>query len=373
MFSLNSVLAQVERNTYQMNSIENLLTEEVKEVLAHNLSDKKTVFLGESNHYFGSDLLAKTEFVKYLVLEKGYKDIVFEGDFFGLYFDHNKRNLYPFWSNSVQGKELFEFLKEHKVTIWGFDNQLNSKYTYTDFTNKLNEFLIANNISVAQKFIDLTATFFKNTDRSKSSKIVGKSNLEYLIAEIDILLKNEKISQDKLWTRFLESYRSYILINSIAKTSEKGTPIRDKQMARNLDFIVNSMPEKKFIVWLHNGHMAKYESIFVSGETMGAQFVEANPNISYHIAFSSINMPYRKTKSIKKYSKDKENLLHFLPTTEKNYFIDSHKITTENPEFNKKEFDGMFYILDNKERSNWFKHYDALVFISQGEKVKILE
>lgn len=40
-------------------------------------------------------------------------------------------------------------------------------------------------------------------------------------------------------------------------------------MAKNLDFLVKSMPEKKFIVWLHNAHMAKYEYIFVPGETMG--------------------------------------------------------------------------------------------------------
>jgi len=369
LLSINSAFSQVQQNTHQLNSIENLLTVDVKEILDEKLKNKKVVFLGESNHYFGSELLAKTEFVKYLVLEKGYKDIVFEGDFFALYFDHSKRNLYPFWSNSVQGKELFEFLEKNNVTIWGLDNQLNSTYTYTDFTNKLNGFLKENSIDIDQKFIELTDTFFKNTDRSNSEKIMGKSNLQYLISEIDNLLEKDNVTQNKLWTRFLESYKSYIKINSTDKTSEKGTPIRDKQMARNLDFIVDSMPEKKFIVWLHNAHMAKYEPIFVKGETMGGQFVEAHPNSSYHIAFSSINMPYRKSKRIKKYSRDEENLLHFLPSTENNYFINSQQIIIDNPEFREKEYDGMFYILDDKERSNWFNHYDALIFISKGEYV----
>lgn len=122
LFGINSIFAQVEKNIYELNSIEKLLTDDVKKIMDDNLVDKKVVFLGESNHYFGADLLAKTEFVKYLVLEQGYKNIVFESDFFGLYFDHNKNienNLYPFWSRSVQGKELFEFIEKHNVTIWG--------------------------------------------------------------------------------------------------------------------------------------------------------------------------------------------------------------------------------------------------------------
>jgi len=73
---------------------------------------------------------------------------------------------------------------------------------------------------------------------------------------------------------------------------------------------------------------------------------------------------------IEKYSKDKENVLHFLQTTEKNYFIDSKNVIIENPEYIEKEYDGMFNLEDdNKSKTNWFKHYDALVFISKGENV----
>lgn len=373
VLSYNFVFAQVERNVYQLNSMQHLLTKDVKAVLDKNLNGKKVAFLGESNHHYGSDLLAKTEFVKYLVLEKGYKDIVFESDFFGLYFDHNKRNLYPFWSNSVQCEELFKFLKENNVTIWGFDNQLNSPYTSSDFSIKLNKFLNKNAIDVDKRFIKLTEEFFKNNDRSNSNKIVRKSNLEYLTSEIDTLLKNKIISRNKLWVRFLESYKSYILINSTAKTSKKGTPIRDKQMAKNLDFIINSMPEKKFIVWLHNAHMIKDNYGTKHGQTMGFQFEKSNPNISYHIAFSSIYMPYISPKRIKKYSNNKDNLWTLLPTTKNNYFIDSREILNESPKYQEKEYEGMFVVDDKNYKTNWFKHYDALVFISKGEWVKFIK
>lgn len=368
LLSINAVLAQVEKNTYELGAMESLLTSDVKEVLNNNLKDKKVVFLGESGHFVGSDFLAKAEFVKYLVLEKGYKDIAFESDFFALYFDHSKEHVLSAWSKSDQCKELFNFLKEHNVTIWGFDNQIYSAYTKPNFVEKLTKFLDVYGIEADPEFIRLTDMFFKNA--SDLGKTDGKQNVQNILDGIDTLLKNDKVIQDKLWFTILGSYKSFVMIVSTHKGIEKGTPIRDAQMAKNLDFLVKTMPDKKFMVWLHNAHMAKYEYIFVPGETMGGQFVEANPGISYHIAFSAIHLFYRKPKQIEKYSKDKNNLLHFLPSTENNYFIDSHKIITENPEYATKEYDGMFDLEDdNKSKSNWFKHYDALVFISKGKEV----
>ncbi|WP_047246190.1 erythromycin esterase family protein [Maribacter thermophilus] len=366
VFGLNSILAQIEKSIHELNSLENLLTKEVKEILDTNLTNKKVVFLGESGHHVGSDFLAKTEFVKYLVLEKAYKDIAFEADFFGLYFDHNKMNLYSFWSQSVQCKNLFEFLNEHNVTIWGFDNQMGSGYTWNNFTIKLTEFLKENAININENFIDLTENYIKN--RRKANKVLGKSKLGKLVSDVDELLENDKVKKDKLWTQFLISYKSDILINSTHKSSKKGIPIRDSQMASNLDFLIKTMPEKKFIVWLANAHMAKYKYDFMRGETMGGQFVELNPDISYHIAISSINMPYRKHKWIEKSRNDKKNLLHFLPSTEKNYFVDSKKIINENPEYSEMKYEGMFNLANNK--TNWFRHFDSLVFISKGERVK---
>jgi erythromycin esterase len=362
-FSIQSVLAQVEKNTYEMGSMHSLLTTNVKVTLDKKLKGKKVVFLGESGHFVGSDFLAKTEFIKYLVLEQGYRDIAFEDDFFTLYFDHDKSHLLPFWSNSIQCKELFEFLKENNVTIWGFDNQIYSDYTRSNFLKKLTEFLNANAIEADEEF-----------NPADLAKTEGKQNIQKLLSEIEKSLKNEKVVNDKLWFQILENYKSFIVMSTTHKGIEKGTPVRDAQMAKNLDFLVKTMPEKKFIVWVHNAHMAKHEHIFVPGETMGGQFVKANPGISYHIAISSIHMFYRKPKQIEKYSKDKENLLHFLPTTEKNYFIDAHQLIIDSPEYAQRQYDGMFDLEDDdKSKSNWFWHYDALVFISQGEKVSYPE
>ena len=149
-------------------------------------------FLGESAHHMGSDFLAKTEFVKYLVNEKGYKDIVFDSDFFGLYFDHKKYNIFPHWTRSEQCQDLFRFLEVHDVTLWGLDNYTNSYYTYHNFTQKLNDYLKGKNINVDDRFIKLT---------DKSIKTAGdelnKDEVKFLLGTIDVLLSNEKI--DPLW------------------------------------------------------------------------------------------------------------------------------------------------------------------------------
>lgn len=365
-FLVSSLYAQVEENAYQLNSRENLLTTQVKNILDENLINKRVVFVGESEHHIGSEFLVKTEFVKYLVLEKGYTDIAFESDFFGLFYEHDKKNILGIWSNSEQCQGLFEFLEKHNVTIWGFDNQMFSPYAYFNFSKKLEEFLNENKVEYDVKFIQLSDLVVKSRFELKNQ--INKKDLKYLRETVNTLLDNVRIQSNPVWNHILKSFKTTIPMLT-AKNDTEGIAIRDAQMAKNLDFLVKTMPDKKFIVWLANAHMTKYEYEFMKGQTMGGQFVKMNPEISYHIAISSIYMPYRS--GIKKASKDKENLLHFLPSTKNNYFIDSKQLIKDYPEFSEKEYQGMFNLKKNK--TNWFKHFDALVFISKGEKVRFLD
>src|SRR5690606_26888171 len=83
LFFFTQILySQIEDNIYKLNSLDNnFLTEDVMKIIDQNIEGKQTVFLGEAVHISGSDFLAKTEFVKYLATEHGYKDIAFEADF----------------------------------------------------------------------------------------------------------------------------------------------------------------------------------------------------------------------------------------------------------------------------------------------------
>jgi erythromycin esterase len=369
-FSFQIIFSQINKDIYELNSIDNLLTEKVKKIIDTNISKKQTVFLGESVHYSGSDFLAKTEFIKYLVIEHNYKDIVFESDFFALLFEHDKRNLYTFWSKSNQCEELFKFLEENNVTIWGFDNKLYSRYSYLNFTRKLSEILKEVGIELETEFTRLIKLIIKSQYNSR--KELSHKEVEYLKEYITELQANEIIENDKVWNQILKSIESAIKLYTVKDNSSDKNRIliRDKQMAENLNFLVKNNPNKKFIVWLANGHMSKSNSDLMKGQTMGYQFRKLNPNSSYHIAIGSIRLPERTEKDIIKARKKSNNILSILPSLKNNYFLDSKKIISENIELRNKIFNDMniFNLPNNK--IELLNHFDALVFIAYGEEVK---
>ena len=370
IFSFNYVLfSQVKQSVYKLDSLNNLLTEKVKKNIGHNIENKKVIFLGEAVHHNGADFLAKTEFIKYLVNQHNYKDIAFESDFFALLFNHNKNNLYSMWSKSIQCKELFLFLKEKKVTIWGFDNKIYSIFSYKNFAKKISELLKAYDIHLDNEFIRTSKKVIKYG--YKSNDQLSKKEISYLKKSILKILSNQEVQTNKLLTQILESFKSAIELYTINDTYDDKyrIPLRDKQMAENLDFLIKNNPDKKFIVWLANGHMSKCNNESMNGQTMGYQFRKLNPKTSYHIAFGSIRMPERKEKKILKAESKKNNILSLLPSSNGNYFLDANKLINEKPELKNKRYNDMyiFNLYDNK--TNLLNHFDALVFIGTGIEV----
>lgn len=378
LFFFTQILySQIENNIYELNSLyNNFLTEDVKKIIDQNIEGKQTVFLGEAVHISGSDFLAKTEFVKYLVTEHGYKDIAFEANFISLLFNHNKRNLPKSWTESEQCKELMKFLEDNNVTIWGFDIQTGGD-SYIVFPKKIKEFLNINEIEVEENFFTLTDTFLQNI--LKARKVLSKSDVNFLNNYITTLLQNEKVKSDKQWARILESYKSAIKLfyTDRYQSVPKRNPTRDTQMAYNLDFIVKQNPDKKFIVWLANAHMSKCNYEYMKGLTMGYQFRELNPNTSYHIAFGSVKRynRYVKEKTIIKGSKNNNNILYYLPSIHNNYFLDSKSVS---PEFRNKGYDdssifNLYNIFSKKtdvSERDLLNLFDALVFIGE-EWIKV--
>lgn len=365
------VFSQIEESTYELNSLDNLLTDKVKNIVSQNINEKQTIFLGESFHYSGSDFIAKTEFVKYLVNEHGFKDIIFESDFFALLFDHDKRNLYSIWSKSKQCKELFDFLKKNKVTIWGFDSRIPTAYSHKYFTIKLSELLKTNNIELDEEFTKLVKTIIK--DEYEVINTISKEEIEYVNDYLAKLLSNELIKTNKKWVQILESFKSSVKLYTVKdNNSDKNrVKIRDKQMAKNLDFLVKKYPNKKFIIWLANGHMSKSNNELMKGQTMGYQFIQLNPKTSYHIAFGTIELPPTRTKNeTERASRKSKSILNFLPSIKKNYFIDSKKVISANKELINKKFDDLYIFNLPNNKTKLLNHFDALVFIAKGEEVK---
>lgn len=364
------VFSQIEKEINELNSTDDLLTVQVKTVVADNIRENQTVFLGESVHYSGSDFYAKTEFVKYLVTEHGYKDIAFESDFFALQFDHKKRNLFNFWSKSNQCKELFTFLEKNNVTIWGFDNRLAAPYSYKNFTKKLNEVLDKSGVELDNDFDRIAKTLIKNEYDSRIK--ISQEEIDFLYDYTNQLLKNQVIKSSAQWTQILNSFKSAVALYTVKDniSDKKRIAIRDRQMAKNLDFLIKQNANKKFIIWLANGHMSKSNSKLMHGQTMGYQFRQLNPKSSYHIAVGSIKLPPRIEKDVIKASKNDKSILSLLPSLDKNYFINSKQLTKNNPEFNYKLFNDLYIFNLESNKTKLFSHFDALVFIANGEEVK---
>lgn len=371
LFICQILYSQMENNIYELNSMDtNFLTEEVRKIIDQNIEGKQTVFLGEAVHSSGSDFLAKTEFVKYLVTKLGYKDIVFEADFISLLYNHHERNLPEIWKASEQCKELMTFLKENNVTIWGFDIQMGGDAHFV-FPQKFKEFLSTTKIEVDEKFFILTNTFLLN--KSKARKALSKSDNDFLNYNITAMLQNDKIKSDKKWKRILESYKADIKLRYTDRDQSvpKRNPTRDTEMAKNLDFIVKQNPDKKFIVWLANAHMSKCNYEYMKGLRMGHQFREMNPNTSYHIAFGSVNRHSKdvKEKTIEKASKNNTNILYYLPSIHKNYFLDANSVA---PEYRNRGYESLYifnlhnlYKKIDVSKKDLLNHFDALVFIGE--------
>ena len=346
-----------------MNPIDSLLNQNAKKELSLQIAEKDMIFLGESEHHIGSDFLAKTEFVKFLVLKHGYKNIAFEGDFFALYNTNDKNFLFPFWSKSKQCKALFNFLEEQKVTIWGFDNQFSMGYSFNNFSPKLFSFLNENNIIYEKQFKDFVDIVCKLGPELE--KELSKNDIKYLVENINLILQTDIVQQNKPWYQFLQSFQSSILQDTASKL--KGYEIRDNQMASNLQFLAEKLEKQKIIVWAANTHISKMKEEFMNGKTMGAKFLEQTNRKTFHIGFAPIKMSYRKTSFIETQVKQKNNLLNLLPDIAGNSIIFSSLISIEYPELKNTKFVGMFG-MGNTE-FNYFKHFDALVFIGNGEKV----
>jgi erythromycin esterase len=352
-----------QKSIVMLNPIDTLLNQDAKKELSLQIAEKDMIFLGESEHHIGSDFLAKTEFIKFLVLEHGYKNIAFEGDFFALYNTNDKNFLFPFWSRSKQCKALFNFLEEQKVTIWGFDNQFSMGYSSLNFSPKLFSFMNENNITYEKQFKDFVDIVCRRGPEFE--KELSKNDIKYLVEKINIILQADNVKENKQWYQFLQSFQNNILQNTTSKS--KAYEIRDNQMASNLQFVAEKLEKQKIIVWAANAHISKMKEEFMDGKIMGSKFLEQTNRKTFHIGFAPIKMPYRKMSFIETQVKQKNNLLNLLPNITCNSIIFSSLIINEYPELKNTKFVGMFG-MGNTE-FNYFEHFDALVFIGNGENV----
>lgn len=102
--------------------------------------------------------------------------------------------------------------------------------------------------------------------------------------------------------------------------------------------------------------------------TVGREYLKMNPENSYHIAFSSIKMPYVKLEKIKKRASRESDLLYHLPNLNGDYIIDVKSVIKENPELRDMKYHANLWSSIRRQRTiNWLDYFDAIVYIENGE------
>jgi erythromycin esterase len=243
------------------------------------LAGKRIVQLGESGHGVREFNQAKVRLIKYLHESLGYDVIAFESSLYAC--DRAGRQasaipsglalmrscIFGVW-HTEEVVELFDYIKQTQATsrpliLTGFDTQSSSP-----FDRNRSRFLQ----SVVSR---LDSAYARRVYATDSAADVSNGKADYmklnetrLVAFYDSLVIWLRDREPQLVRSFANDPAAPALARQVAfsmsqftrqmaaGTSGRGTLIRDRGMADNLDFVLDVLhPGKKVMVWAHNFHI----------------------------------------------------------------------------------------------------------------------
>ncbi len=280
------------------------------------VKDKRVVILGEAGHADGKTFEIKSKLIEYLNSNNEY-DVVLEGMGFldgavlqgvlpSLCIDSNYLDVAnawnPLWSQTKEASSLVEAMRSGKVSYWGMDCQP----SLSDYF--LIPYLLASSPSVSSVLggsafdslmaihdrmmsMDTTLThneldYFDSKMSQARKALEEETNLEKK-AILDMTIDNALAFLGQVRLGFTE----WDAIN-------EGINIRDRQMAKNVEWYLNHFPDRKIIIWTANFHGAKqinqinygkepdpdlYNKYVLCGEHLEKAF----PGQLYSLAFTS--------------------------------------------------------------------------------------
>ncbi len=270
------------------------------EPLKDIIGNARVIQLGENNHGDGSTFLAKTSLIKFLHEKMDFDVLVFESGFFETTEAYNqlkagkepykaiKNNIYDIYSESEQLMPIFKYIQktastDRPLTLYGMDPQMSS---YSSGTRQFEKF--QNFIKELYGEKDMSKELFNLKKVLEYIQSIGSlelSDSEYVeFIDFNTSLMN-KMNLDenskKLLTREETTYWN-VLINNLKSMAEvyrlrsflpeitteninevvnlpeniEAQNIRDKQMANNVQSIIQELePNKKIIIWAANSHV----------------------------------------------------------------------------------------------------------------------
>lgn len=292
----------LDENTHELKIENGYNFEAVKEAIG----DKRIVAIGESTHGLGSYYTLKSELVKYLHKEMGFDVLAMEGglgDIELAYEDIDTISAlslrdYSVFGNfrALEANPLFEYIKETNTTqnpllYTGYDTQASSNYLFT----KLQRLIRPYNTELAD-------SLFSNMYKYQKSYQAGHEGNEEKFIEYQDTFRNSSLTLKKILEDHHQALRDQgvsehaliIMKRSLAMFAAstdlsfeeryRSSALRDELMAINFEWLLKEVyPNKKIIVWAHNGHVEKAGSEGNSIKWMGHSLKERYGNDYYSL------------------------------------------------------------------------------------------
>ena len=221
--------------------------------LKETLKDKTIIGLGEGTHGTHEFFKYKDRLIRFLVSNLNFKTIAFESDFVSVqnlnaYINgkSDKMNFSGGFPLIEDTKTMIKWLKEYnekqtsgeKVQIYGLEAR---------GFNNISKLLLDSLPNLKESDREILLKFKNAKFNSLSKKDVDK--WELVIPSLYQSIVGERSSLHKFYIRLLEQ--------EILAFSSKHFGTRDNNMFENASLIYENTPERKLIIWGHNGHLAK--------------------------------------------------------------------------------------------------------------------
>lgn len=367
------------------------------------IENKEIIFLGEAAHGEGKTWEVKTQMVKYLVEEKGFNTIAWEGmDFLETEYINGRSSLknnltdnfendwYNTWTPWCRAKQLMpleNFIKNKKISLVGIE-------PYEKFTALLNIVFIKNELGKSNwaithknEWLKLSPIFDKINTTDKPLTIEEHDFFNLQLQKI--IEANETIFfNDNFFTQMVENLITHVNLKFNPKTFANedenlaySVNTRDNQMARNLIYFKERNPKAKIIVWLANFHGATnirevtyadgnpemYSKFTVFGEHVKNKYADKVYSIATTSSKGSSKMPYVKGVEETKIIAPKESLEFELDKRNLNFgFVDFNEIYKNNPEKRNELFNSIMLGHSNQ-KGKWLQLFDGLLYIKENE------
>lgn len=243
------------------------------------------VMLGEQTHGDGTTFHAKTRLIKFLHQQMGFDVLAFESGLYdctrawdsilaiGDYDKHIKKAVFPMWVNTVESKQLIDYLQsslgtESKLELSGFDSQITG---YQNCMPLLDEFWNLSGINLTQREKNLLVKtaclddgLILYKDKAKYEECI--SLMDKINSQFDSLISTSPSASADLgfWKNVISGVKTSFIATYYYKHEAKLNidPLkmnaRDIQMGENLKWLKeNKYKNRKIIVWGHNMHLLR--------------------------------------------------------------------------------------------------------------------